>query len=234
MDKPLVELFRKEISDITGYLIANSLIDSQNYPARRQRIDNIEVLQSDYWESDYWDNARRMQRANVEYATHYRELAAAGAYDLRFLDGALVQLQYEFATDTGDLRRGCASFLPAPDLLPYQDESALYLLDEVYGDVVDRRVVTVPIRFDFDSRADVIQTVHHPQSHLTIGQYPLCRVAVCSAVTPYYFLELVLRCFYRTRQSLPTEGMPGPKARMNKTITLEEEGLVHICLPTNP
>lgn len=172
-----------------------------------------------------------MQR-RVEYSTLYTELVTAGAYDLRFLDGALVQLQYEFSAAAGTLLRSRAAYLPAPDLSPFQEDPDLYLLDEVYGDVLDRRVVTVPLRLDFDSRPGVAKDLHHPQSHLTLGQYPHCRLPIASPVTPYYFLELLLRSFYRTDDWLCTDHMPGPRVRMPNTITARERELLHLSLPT--
>ena len=184
------------------------------FPVRRDRGNNIVLLQS-----DYWDSAPRMQR-KVPYSELYAELIEAEAYDMvRFLDGALVQLRYEFAADTDILRRSRVAFLPSPDLIPYQEQLDLYLMDEIYGDVVDRRVVARPLRFDFDSRQQVAKDLHHPVSHLTIGQYPYCRLAATGAITPYYFVELILRAFYRTDDFIHVGELPGPRALMPKTIS---------------
>ena len=221
----LVDTFRAELIDLIGYVISESLVDDQNIPARRSRGNDIVVLQS-----DYWDSAPRLQR-NIAYAQLHSELVEARAYDLRFLDGAIVQMQYEFSEKSGGLLRSRAAFLPAPDLTAFQEQPDLYLLDEVYGDVIDLRVVAVPLRFDFDSRPTVAKDLHHPQSHLTLGQYPHCRVALTSAITPYYFMELILRSFYRTKDWLCTDDLPAPRVRMNKTITAREESLVHLGLP---
>lgn len=45
-------------------------------------------------------------------------------------------------------------------------------MDEMYLDILDQRVVTVPLRFDFDS-GDAFIPVEHPKSHLTLGQYEI-------------------------------------------------------------
>lgn len=228
MTEVLVESFRRELSDLTGYLIERSLIDDQQVPARRARGQQIVVLESDYWSRD---DIPRVQR-KIPYATLYEELATSGAYDLRFLDGALVQFRYEFNKDGRQLHRSRVAFFPSPDLTPYQEDPELYLHDEVYGEVVDPRVVPVPLRFDFDSRDDVVRDLLHPASHLTIGQYPHCRVPLTGALTPYFFVELVLRSFYRTNDWVHTDDLPAPRVQMPSTITAREQNYAHISLPS--
>ncbi|GAB2472122.1 DUF2290 domain-containing protein [Xylanimonas ulmi] len=225
MPEPLVESFRKEFHDVAVYLIEKSLVDHQNFPARRTRSDDVVVL-----ESDYWKTAPRMQE-KVPYSQLYEGAFDASAYDLRFLDGALVQMRYEFSKRSGQLLRSSASFLPSPDLTAYQDDPQLYLRDEVYGDVVDPRVVPVPMRVDFDAGAAV--DLHHPHSHMTFGLYEHCRIAVTAAMTPWHFLELVLRSFYRTKDWLGTDELPGPRVKMPKTITPREQELGHFAVPAS-
>lgn len=220
----LVDLFCRELHEQIGYLVEQSLVDDQRWPARRRRGNN-EVL-----ESDYWAVGHRLQR-KVPYSELYDACRAEKAYDLRFLDGALVQVRYEFRADSHELLRSRAAFLPSPDLTPYQEDPELYLHDEVYGDVIDPRVVPVPLRFDFDSRPAVVKDLLHPQSHLTLGQYPHCRVALSNAITPYYLIELLLRSFYRTDSILNTFNLPRPLVQMPKTITETEQNYAHVSVP---
>lgn len=225
MAEKLVELFRKEFIDLVGYLLEHSLVDDQNIPARRSRGRRIVAL-----ESDYWSDSPRLQR-KVPYSDLYDDLAKARAYDLRFLDGALAQVQYEFDADGAQLRRARVAFLPSPDLTPYQEDPGLYLHDEIYGDVVDPRVVPVPLRFDFDSRPEVVKDFLHPHSHMTIGQYPHCRVPLSGGLTPHFFIELILRSFYRTNTKVHTDDLPASRVRMPKTITEKEERYAHMAMP---
>ncbi len=227
MSDLLVELFRKELVDLIGYLVEHSLVDEQRVPSRRSRGNNIVALESDYWSRDI----PRVQR-KVPYASLYAELVGAGAFDIRFLDGALVQVQFEFGNKGRELQRARIAFLPSPELTPFQEDPTLYLHDEVYGDVVDPRVVPVPLRFDFDSRSDVVRDLLHPCAHLTIGQYPHCRVPITSAMTPYFFLELILRSFYRTNDKLHTDSLPQPRVKMPATITRREMSLAHLAMPS--
>lgn len=223
MGEPLVEQFRKEYEDVVVYLVEKSLVDRQKFLARRARPDGVMTLESDYWQA-----APRMQ-AKVPYTELYERARSMDAFDLLFLDGAIVQMRYEFSSRSGELLRSSASFLPSPSLTAYQDDPELYLRDEVYGDVIDPRVVPVPMRADYDPGAAV--EVHHPSSHLTLGLYSHCRIAVSAAVTPWNFLELVIRSFYRTKAWVGTDELPARRVKMPRTITATEEGLSHFSVP---
>ena len=112
------------------------------------------------------------------------------------LDGALLTLLYRFSGDNIIAHR--LSYFPAPDLLSFQDKPELYMEDEVYTDILDKRIVTVPLRFDYDNNASVYSPVEHPISHLTLGQYKNCRIPVSSALTPYQFISFITTHFYHT------------------------------------
>lgn len=223
--KSLLTCIEREIEQATWFLVGRGLVDDQNVPSRRTGSGGIIQLQA-----GYWDSAPRMQE-KIPYTDLYERLIETRAYDLRFLDGALVQLQYEFE-GSDLLLRSVLRFLPSPDLTSYQEDPDLYLRDELYGHVIDRRVVSVPFRFDFDGRAGVARDCLHPVSHLTLGQYPHCRVAAASAVSPYYFIEFVLRSFYRSQYELGTAELPGPFAAFPRTVTRAEESTIHLELPT--
>lgn len=222
--KPAVELLKREIEDVTAFLVGKGLVDDQNLVARRSGTNGIVLL-----EADYWVDAPRMQE-KIPYGELYERLKESRSYDLKFLDGAFVQFRFMFK-DTDTLTKSELRFLPSPNLMTFQEDPDLYLNDELYGDVVDKRAVTVPLRFDFDDSDQVVRDILHPVSHLTLGQYPHCRIAVTSAITPYHFVEFLLRSFYRGKTTLPTEGMPGARAVMRQTITQGEQKLLHIAFP---
>lgn len=224
--KPAVELLKKEIEDVTAFLVGKGLVDDQNLVARRPGMNGFVVL-----EADYWTDAPRMQE-KIPYSELYDRLRASRAYDLKFLDGAFVQFRFLFK-DADTLSKSELRFLPSPTLATFQEDPELYLHDEPYGDVIDKRAVTVPLRFDYDDSEDVVKEVLHPVSHLTLGQYPHCRIAASAAITPYHFIEFLLRSFYRGKTTLPTDGLPAARAVMPQTITDGERALVHISLPCN-
>lgn len=129
------------------------------------------------------------------------------------------------------LSRHRLAFLPAPDLLEFQNNPDLYLEDVMYADVVDLRVVTVPLRFDYDARAGVAKSVDHPASHLTLGQYSGCRIPATAGLTPYLFFEFVLRSFYNTALSSVSAALPVQAQRFSACITDDERRLVHLGIP---
>ena len=81
------------------------------------------------------------------------------------IDGALISLLYRFQGNELVSHRLSFSLLR---IRGFQNEPELYSMDEMYLDILDQRVVTVPLRFDFDS-GDAFIPVEHPKSHLTLG-----------------------------------------------------------------
>ncbi|MEO0056731.1 MAG: hypothetical protein RIT17_167, partial [Pseudomonadota bacterium] len=168
-------------------LISSSLAIDQNFPAiRGAGADKVIGFAGD----DRLSSTLR----NVRYEDAYRELRGERAYNVLLIDGAILQFLYKF--EGGLLTKHRLAFFPSPDLLEFQNNSEIYDADEIYGDVVDKGVVTSPIRFDFD-RENFIE-LEHPMSHMTIGQYKNCRIPVTGALSPAQFGEFVLRSFYNT------------------------------------
>jgi len=88
-------------------------------------------------------------------------------YNFKLLDGALVTLRYRF--QFGQISEHSLTFFPSPDLEIFQTEPDIYLQDEVYAEVVAKRVVPFPIRFDFCNDLGKFVEIHHPYSHLTLA-----------------------------------------------------------------
>ena len=101
--------------------------------------------------------------------------------------------------------------------------------DELFIDIVSRRIVPFPLRFDYD--AEAATDVEHPHCHLTLGDIKGCRIPVSAPLTPRWFIEFVLRNFYQTDEhdfvsSLPKHGLDFPS-----TITGNEAALMHMVVP---
>lgn len=154
---------------------------------------------------DRWDaswckcpfQARNTCRSHCEiaYDEIYQHLREVRAFNVKMLDGALMQMMYLFAD--GVVRRHRLAFFPAPHLEEFQNNQEIYLDDEIDADVVARNVVPFPVRFDYDARVDR-RDAAHPLSHLTLGQYRNCRIPVSAPVTPSRFVDFILRNFYHT------------------------------------
>ena len=167
---------------------------------------------------------------NIDYADMYRVFVQERVYNARMLDGALVQMLYEFSD--GVIQRHRLAFLPAPHLDEFQNTPDTYLDDELHGDVVARRVVPFPLRYDYDARAGRHRELHHPRSHLTLGQYEQCRIPVTAPVTPHWFVDFVLRNFYHTSSRRYADEMPSSGGwRFDESITAAERRLVHMTVP---
>lgn len=176
----------KQITQLTGDVIASGLCDAQNHPSMTQKPGEITEIGTTGTDHSIY-------LKNIPYADLYAELNNRRQYNLKMIDGALISLSYRFHRDHLTAHR--LSFLPAPDLEVFQNAPEAYMEDELYIEFTDKRLVTVPIRFDFDD-GEAFIPVEHPKSHLTLGQYEHCRIPVRSAVSPYYFLTFILNHFY--------------------------------------
>ena len=100
--------------------------------------------------------------------------------------------------------------------------------DVIYAEVVDRRILPVAIRFDFDpANAD---DIHHPHSHFTMGQYKNCRIPVVSPLSPSTFVEFILRSFYNTAFVDIADIFNMDLSRFEETITPAERNRLHLSI----
>jgi hypothetical protein len=213
----------QEIKSVTSDLISVGMCIDQTFPAMRPLPDGgIDVCFQNI-------DDLSIPLRNMPYNEIYSSLAQSKSYNMRFLDGGLVQLQYRFFQ--GELRKHRLCFFPSPDLLEYQNNAEIYDQDEMYADVTAKNIVTVPMRFDFD-RAAFIQG-RHPMSHLTVGQYKNCRIPVSAPVTPFHFIRFVLKSFYNTPFTNLCESLQSTAPRFERTIVDEELTEIHVqvCEP---
>ncbi len=182
------EKIRKQMEKITTDLIECSLSIDQQFPSIRTERGRTRV---DFGKADL-----SIALKNVEYIDIYNELSESKSYNLKFIDGALVQLMYKFKGSSLQSHR--LAFFPSPYLEEYQNNPEIYEEDEIYADIIKKSIVPFPIRFDFDFREEVFVEVSHPKSHLTFGQYQNCRIPVSAPLTPYVFIIFLLQNFYNT------------------------------------
>ena len=182
---------RQEIYDLTGAMIEVGLSVDQNFPSEKVFPgENGPLTELSISGSDEISVALKHR----PYPETYTALKESRAYNIRMIDGALLQMRYRFEEQR--LVKHILAFYPSPDLLEYQNDPELYELEVLYADVIRKDVVTTPIRFDFDEGA--FKELIHPKSHFTIGQYKNCRIPVLTAMTPFRFINFVLRAFYNS------------------------------------
>jgi len=167
------------------------------------------------------------QIGSTSYEELYSEARESRSYSLRFLDGALVQMSYQFKGSSLLTHR--LAYLPNPELLPYELAPEAYIQGEPYLDVVGTQQVTVPLRLDFDVRPGVAKDVAHPAAHLTLGQYANCRIPVIRAISPAVFLEFIVSSFYRTKQGRWQLRSPDDHQLSDVTLTEAESGYLHLA-----
>ena len=209
-----------QITKLTENLIESSLCDSQNFPTIRNlpgTITEIGIAHS--------DNSIFLK--SVPYDKMYKEVLKSNAYNIKMIDGALLTLLYRFKN--GEILAHRLSYFPAPDLEAFQNDPEIYMADEVYLDILDNRIVTVPLRFDFDRNETAYKPIEHPISHLTLGQYENCRIPVSSALTPCQFITFITINFYHTVYSRSPLSIY--KEKFTDSIFPEEREHLHINAP---
>lgn len=168
-------------------LVKEGLCDHQRFPAVRTVGSQIQVTIP-----DAPDLAASLK--GRPYTEIYEELRKAEAYNVRMLDGALIQFLFTFENNSLTSHR--LAFFPSPLLEMYESIPEHYDLDETFADMVGEFSVKFPIRFDYSSSDDKHKDVEHPKSHLTLGQYKECRIPVNAPLTPFRFMRFILRNFY--------------------------------------
>jgi hypothetical protein len=216
------EQVRAQLESITTFLVECSMCDEQNFPSVRTSGRHVHISLPNN------PNLSVSLKSNIDYREIYRQLGESRAFNFRMLDGALVQLLYDFEGD--ELQSHRLSYFPSPTLEPFQNEPELYEDDEIYADILKKNVVPFPIRFDYSSDSARHVDVHHPMSHLTLGQYQNCRIPVCSPVTPIVFVRFLLRNFYNTALLKYESKIDLPVTFFPNTITNNERSIPHLVV----
>jgi hypothetical protein len=220
---PTPEQVRQQVEQLTADLVGLSLCDRQNFPSLRDLGHGLREV--GFGGSGNVSYALK----NISYQDVYTELERTHTYNIRMLDGALIQVMYRFRDEKVESHR--LAFFPSPFLEEFQNNPEIYLEDEIYAEVVMKNIVPFPLRFDFDCRVEVVSEIDHPRSHLTLGQYENCRIPVSAPLTPFHFIGFVLRNFYNTAFLKYCDNITNYDHVFNVSITDRERDLVHVQLP---
>jgi len=210
----------RQVNELTQALVGLSLSNEQNFPSTHGNTNTaFEITVS---------TAAGMSVAlkNVAYRDIYGELEKARCFNIKMLDGALISLRYRFRA--GVICEHSLSYFPSPDLEHFQNEPEIYLEDEIYADVIARNIIPFPVRFDFSDDPAKFVDVHHPYSHLTLGQYENCRIPVDSPLGPLAFGGFILRNFYNTAFRKYSEKIPASTLAFASTISTNERKIPHV------
>ncbi|WP_297842536.1 DUF2290 domain-containing protein [Pseudomonas sp.] len=103
-----------EIQSLTADLISTGLCIDQNFPSLRR--DGI-LADVTFGNTDNLSVTLR----NIPYAEAYMALIENRSFNMKLIDGGLIQLLYRYNSD--ELTRHRLAFFPSPDLLEYQNNS---------------------------------------------------------------------------------------------------------------
>lgn len=214
----------KQINAIISHLVGIGLVSDQNFCYPRLLPDGRSEVT--FAGAEYLSLALK----DREYTKIYTDLYAERAFTVLMPDGALLQLTYLFKGL--ELEQHRLAFFPSPFLDDFQSNPEVYLEDVIFAEVVARNIVPFPLRFDFDCREGIFQELHHPKSHLTLGQYENCRIPVTAPLTPIHFVDFVLRHFYHTAYLKYADELPRFDRSFNESVFPSERSVIHVHLPT--
>lgn len=176
-----------QIKNIINVLVQNGICVYQNFPVLKDH--NI------IW-ADFKDLSFSLK--NEPYDVIYDECLKAKDFNILMLDGAIIQFMYKFYRE--EILEHKLAFYPNPNLERFQDNpnqyEDVYYGQNFFSDMYDKKIVCTPIRFDYNNSDSIHKDVLHPKSHLTIGNYPDCRIPIKAPLTPYRFISFILKSFY--------------------------------------
>ncbi len=174
----------REIRSITTSLVEKSIIIDQNWPSEK----NGEIV---------WDNYKGLAFSlqNEPYETIFDQCRKERDFNFMLIDGSLIQLQYRIKGN--NLIEHILRFLPNPSFEKYQDNpeefEELYYGIELFTNILDKKTIVFPIRFDF---SNIHKEILHPKVHATFGNYKDCRIPISKPISPKRFVSFILRNFY--------------------------------------
>ncbi|WP_421255113.1 DUF2290 domain-containing protein [Aeromonas sp. 600282] len=214
-----IDALAKEVAMITKDLIREGVCDAPNFPVVLQDNKNTDLVFSGFHDVS-------IALKDVEYSIVYDYLDKNKQYNMKLVDGALIQLLYQF-NRKGHLVKHRLCYFPSPTFAPFQDMPELYM-DEgcLYSDIIAKSILPVPVRVDYDPANH--QDVIHPKSHMTFGQYKNCRIPVVSPLCPVTFVNFVLSSFYNT--AFMELSLKRKHHRFEDSITDNEKDVLHFAI----
>lgn len=221
---PSLADIHSELRGLNIWLTQKGICDVSHFP-KKYNSNGLSCLG---FEND--DRIRSLLSVNVEYEEAYNKMLELGAYSFLLLDGAICQLSFCF--DGNKLVKHRLGFFSSPHIDCYQNDPDVYNQEVMFSEVVSKNIVPFPFRFDYD--VSLVSDDTHPLSHLTLGQYKGCRIAVSAPLTPYQFMRFVLVNFYNTYWRSAKDDYPQSAHRFDETIRSSEVENLHVHLGRLP
>lgn len=183
-----------------------------------------------------WQNQKDLSIVlkNLQYTEKYKILLKNGNYNLKMLDGALIQMMYSFSKGKKEeLLSHRLAFFPSPFMMHYDSYSHEYedwSINSEFLDLIEKNIVPVPIRFDYNNDVMIFKEFTHPYAHASFGEYKACRIAVSNPITPSMFVNFLIRNFYNTAFMRYPESFHISSGRFEGTITRNETKILHLSI----
>lgn len=215
-------LLKRDLDDLVGALIEVGVCSVPNFASVRD-FGAVEEVS--------FSSAERVSLISSEdsYEELYGCVATARSFNARLIDGGLLQMMYRFRR--GELIQHRLVFFPSPQLPSFQSVPEEYMSDRWFVEVISRKIVPFPLRFDFDDRDEVRSEIVHPSSHLTLGDAKGCRIPVTRPVPPKWFVDFVIRNFYQVEGLDILGKLPRCSSTFDRCITPNEERIIHLNVP---
>ena len=211
-----------DIDGLISSLIEVGICDDQNFSSIRVNGKLVDV-------TFHGSEGVSIGMKDLEYEVVYREFIKNRSYSVKLIDGALIQMMYRI--NDCKLTQHRLAFYPSPSLRSFREDPDSYMRDDLFFEIVGRRIIPFPLRFDFDSGEGVCIDVKHPKCHLTLGDIEGCRIPVSAPLTPRWFVEFILRNFYNVDSYDFVSCLPEHKVKLSRSISDNELGLVHVIVP---
>lgn len=220
----LYKTYYSQIRHITAKLIEYSLSIDQNYPSYDKKTGLLYITGNDLNLS--------VSMKNISYPEIYKIISEERNFNVKLIDGGILQYNYSFDKSNGKLLSHRLAYFPSPTFESYQNDPNVYESDSLYGDILKKNIVPVPVRCDFDPNK--FKEVLHPISHMTLGQYENCRLAVSNHLSPYMFTEFVLKSFYNIFyiDQLYLKGIFPVETTIERCISESEKTTLHMHIET--
>ena len=167
----------------------------------------------------------------VFYQEMWAKMNTEKQYTCKMIDGGLITFLYTFDLMESKLIKSRLSYFPSYDHPRFDGPDNVKGYENDYSclDAFTKTSFPAAFRFDYDAKA--AEDIVHPAAHFTLGQFENCRIPVYSPLTPFEFMDFVIRNFYNSCYFDWDNECTTKLKNMLKfkpTITNNEKGLIHL------
>lgn len=176
-----------------------------------------------------WANTRSIPgglfRGDFATIDDYCGWLAAGAFSAILFDGAVLQFSYDFTSNYLTGHR--LAYYPCPfdveeELL--RTEPVLDVIELYRSHSASSIRLRSPLRFDYDPQSG---SHDHPTAHLTLLSSH-CRWPIVAPLSPGHFVRFLFKHFYPSLWSALRFLREWPQQLGERTITAEQEEMLHV------